>query len=189
MPVEAEIKARVRHPEQVRAALAERATGEPSTYHDRYFDHPDQRLTRDDRELRVCTVTDPAGRQRVLLTLKDPAVDTATGSKPEHETTVGDADVLVTVLTALGAHEVISFSKERVNYRFTAQGRELLAPLVTVPELGDETFIEVETPADPSGVSQALAVIRNVLTELGIEPNDHTTELYTDAVTAHRHRL
>jgi adenylate cyclase class 2 len=186
VPVEAEIKAKVRYPDQLRATLDERATGEPSTYHDRYFDLSDHRLTRGDRELRVRTVTDAAGKRTVLLTYKEPVVDAATGSKPEHETTAADAEVLVTALTALGAVQVIAFRKACVNYRFTAHGRELLATLVTIPELGEEMFIELETQAGPSEVDAALAVVRDVLGELGIEPDDYTTELYTDAVIAHR---
>jgi len=39
VPIEAEIKANV-DAQQLRAALAERAAAERSTYHDRYFDHP-----------------------------------------------------------------------------------------------------------------------------------------------------
>ena len=188
MPVEAEIKARVRDAAALRAALDERATGQLATYRDRYFDHPDRRWTRDGHELRVRTVTDAVGNQRVLLTFKEPAVDQESGSKPEHETTAADADVLVMVLTALGTQEVIAFEKRCVNYRFTAHDRELLATLVTVPELAGETFLELETPADPSEVDAALEVVREVLSELGIEPGDFTTEQYTEEVAACRKR-
>jgi hypothetical protein len=52
-----------------------------------------------------------------------------------------------------------------VNYRFTAQGRDLLATVVTVPELARRTFIELETVADPGDVD----VVRSTLRELGIE--------------------
>ncbi len=45
-------------------------------------------------------------------------------SKPEHETAIENADVLLTVLTALGAEQIISFEKQCVNYRFTAQDRD-----------------------------------------------------------------
>lgn len=184
--IEAELKAIVRDPDRVHRLLSERAEGVRSTYADRYFDFPDGRLTEEDRELRVRTVTDGAGSVRVVLTYKEPPVDDASGSKPEHETTAADAEVLVAVLGALGAVEVIAFSKHCVNYRFDAHGREMLATVVQVPELAGRTFIELETIARPDDVSAALDAVRAVLTELGIETGDLTTDTYTDAVAAHR---
>jgi adenylate cyclase class 2 len=184
--VEAELKALVRDPERIHAALSRRAMGERSIYSDRYFDYPDRGLTCQGNELRVRTVTDELGRNRALLTFKEPAVDEASGSKPEHETTVEDADVLVTLLTALGVEQIIAFEKRCVNYRFTAQGRDLLATVVTVPELAGRTFIELETVADPDDVDAALDVVRSILRELGIEDSDLTTLAYTDAVAAQR---
>lgn len=186
MAVEAEIKARVRDIEGVHAALTQRATGRQSVYSDRYFDHPDRRWTADGHELRVRTVSDADGAAHTLLTFKEPAVDEASGSKPEYETSAANPDVLVTVLLALGAEEVIAFEKQCTNYRFAAHGRELLATVVTVPELGGETFVEVETVAEANEVDAGLAVVRGVLAELGITSEDFTTEQYTDAVAARR---
>lgn len=184
--IEAELKVVVRDPDQLHGLLSERAEGVRSTYTDRYFDLPDGRLTEQDRELRVRTVTDDAGGVRVVLTYKEPPVDDACGSKPEHETTAADADVLVTVLTALGAAEVIAFSKHCVNYRFDAHGRQMLATVVRVPELAGQTFIELETLAEADDVPAALDAVRAVLGELGIEPEDLTTDTYTDSVAPHR---
>jgi adenylate cyclase class 2 len=184
--VEAELKALARHPERIHAALSRRAVGERSIYSDRYFDYPDRGWTRQGNELRVRTVTDELGRTRALLTFKQPAVDEASGSKPEHETVVEDADVLVTVLTALGVEQIIAFEKRCVNYRFTAQGRDLLATVVTVPELAGQTFIELETVADLGDVDAALDIVLSVLRELGIEDSDLTTQAYTDAVATRR---
>ena len=73
-----------------------------------------------------------------------------------------------------------------MNYRFTAQGRDLLATRVTVPELAGQTFIELETLADPGDVDAALDVVRSTLRELGIDDSDLTTQAYTDAVTTRR---
>ena len=92
--------------------------------------------------------------------------------------------MLVTVLTSLGLEQIITFEKHCVNYRFTARGRDLLATVVTVPELAGRTFIELETAADPGEVDAALAVVRSVLHELGIEDSDLTTQTYTDAVAS-----
>ncbi|MGH3915257.1 MAG: hypothetical protein ACRDTC_17895 [Pseudonocardiaceae bacterium] len=106
----------------------------------------------------------------------------ASGSKPETETTVGDADALRAVFTALGFEVVISFQKRCRNYRFTAAGRPLLATLAFVPELG-EKFLEIESIVDTdSAIDPALEAIREVLGALGIDRNDETTEAYTEAV-------
>jgi adenylate cyclase, class 2 len=184
--VEAELKALARDPERIHTALSQRAVGECSIYTDRYFDYPDRGWTRQGTELRVRTITNELGPTQALLTFKEPAVDDASGSKPEHETAVGDADVLVTVLSALGVEQIIAFEKHCVNYRFTAQRRDLIATVVTVPELAGQTFIEMETIADPDDVDAALDVVRSVLRELGIEDSDLTTQAYTDAVAAQR---
>jgi adenylate cyclase class 2 len=186
--VEAELKAVVRDVDAVRAALNRRAPAQVCTYVDRYFDYPDRRLTEQGRELRVRTITDYSGHTRVLLTYKEPALDDDSGSKPEHETTVENATTLVTMLTALDVEEFITFQKHCVNYRFTALGRNLLATLVTVPELEGQTFLELETIAEADELETALDIVRSVLGDLNISEEDLTVETYTDAVTAQRGR-
>jgi adenylate cyclase class 2 len=184
--VEAELKARVRDPDHVRSRLDQLARPEASTYADRYFDYPDRRLGEAGEELRVRTISGADGHRRTVLTYKAPPVDSGSGSKPEYETVVGDADVVATVLSALGAREFIAFEKRCTNYRFTMHGRDLLATLVRVPELEDEMFIELETIAEADDVDQALTVVRTVLVELGIGEDDLTSETYTGAVAAQR---
>jgi adenylate cyclase class 2 len=61
----------------------------------------------------------------------------------------------------------------------------MLATVVTVPEL-DGTFLEVETITDAEELTDALRAVRQVMTELGIDASDLTTEQYTDAVLAAR---
>ncbi|MGH3823964.1 MAG: class IV adenylate cyclase [Pseudonocardiaceae bacterium] len=186
MLVEAELKAVVRDLDAVRAALNRRGPAQGCTYADRYFDYPDRRLTEQGRELRVRTITDDTGQNRVLLTYKEAPVDAASGAKPEHETTAKDADVLATVLTALGVEEFIVFHKHCVNYRFTALGHELLASLVTVPELEGQIFIELETMTEAGDLDAAMDIVRSVLRDLGVSDHDLTAETYTDAVSAQR---
>ncbi len=185
MGIEAEVKARVHNRKRVRRLLQQRAPEEISVYSDTYFDTPDRCLTGDDRELRVRVVrTDTA--VSTVLTYKDAAVDAASGSKPETETTAADPDALRTILTALGFETVIAFEKHCVNYRLVTSGRSLLATLVHVPELAG-TYIEVESIVDTQAeVGPALDTIRALLGDLGIEQADETTETYTDAVAARR---
>lgn len=184
MPVEAELKARVRYPARVRDLLSQRASGQASVYQDTYYDDPGGTLTATGRELRVRTIMGDGG-SRVLLTYKAPAADEESGSKPEHEISVGDVRTLDAILTGLGYVHLIAFEKRCVNYTFTSHGRKMLATLVTVPEL-DGTFLEVETLATADEVADALRAVRHVMDELGVDTADLTTEQYTEAVLAAR---
>jgi len=102
------------------------------------------------------------------------------------ELRVRTIEVVVRVLTALDAEEVIAFGKHCVNYRFTAWSRELLATVVTVPELAGQTFLELETMADAEEMDTDWEVVHCVLRELGISDHDLTAAAYTDAVAAQR---
>lgn len=185
MGIEAELKARLRDPARVRELLRQRAVEEVAVYSDTYFDTPDRALTRDDRELRVRVIhTDTT--ESTVLTYKGPAVDEASGSKPETETTAADADALRAILAGLGFEVLIAFEKHCSNYRFTANGRALLATLVQVPEL-EQMYVEVESIVGTEAeVGPALDTIRAVLGKLGIRRADETTETYADAVAARR---
>lgn len=185
MPVEAELTAVVRDPGRVRGKLAERARAETSVYADTYYDRPDHSMDRDGYEMRVRTITTGVDR-RVVLTYKEPAVDETSGSKPEHETTVGDPVVMATIFKALDLVELIAFEKHCENYRFAEAGLEMLATLVTIPELGGRTFIELETMAEPNDLKPALAAVRAVLDDLGVTEDDAVRESYTDMVAERR---
>jgi adenylate cyclase class 2 len=182
--IEAELKARVQSPESVVRQLDDRATARVKVYRDTYYDRPDGALEKADRELRVRTVHG-ADETRTVLTFKDAAVDEASGSKPEHEAQVRDAEAVHAIVRGPGHVPVIAFEKRCRNYDFEACGRQMLATLVRVPEI-DGTFLEIETLVDEGDVSSALDDIRAVLAELGIGSEDLTRELYTDAVAAQR---
>jgi adenylate cyclase class 2 len=184
VPIEAELKARLRDPDHVRAELARRSTEEVAVYSDTYFDSPDGSFTGADRELRVREVRTEAGVRNVL-TYKGAAVDAASGSKPEAETQVTDAAAAREILAGLGFVVEIAFEKQCSNYRLTHAGREMLATVVRVPEI-DGTFIEIETLVHEDDVAAALTDVRAVLAELGIDRHDETTETYTGAVRSAR---
>ena len=181
--IEAELKARLRDPDAVRARLDERAASETATHYDAYYDLPDGELDAQGRELRVRTVETKAGCRRVL-TYKDPSAHDS-GSKPEYETGIESAGTIREILERLGYKPAIEFTKQCTNYRFEASGRQLLATVVTVPELGG-TFLEVETLAEPADLDVALEVVRQVLADFGVGDDELTGELYTDAVRAAR---
>ncbi|MFI9361917.1 class IV adenylate cyclase [Kitasatospora sp. NPDC053057] len=185
MAIEAEFKAVVRDPEGVLKQLEQQyGVGRAEVYRDTYYDAPDGGLMGADRELRIRTVHGPEDT-RTVLTYKGARVDEASGSKPEAETRVEDADAMHEIVRGLGFVPRIAFEKRCRNYSFQRDGQRLLATLVRVPELDDATFIEVETSAATEDeLAPALTLVRAVLTELGIDEDDLTTELYTDAVAA-----
>ncbi|MEU9077723.1 class IV adenylate cyclase [Kitasatospora sp. NPDC048538] len=187
MAIEAELKAVVRDPEGVLEQLEDRyGAGRAEVYRDTYYDVPDGSLMGADRELRIRTVHSPDAT-RTVLTYKGARVDEASGSKPEAETRVEDADAIHEIVRGLGFVPRIAFEKRCRNYGFRRDGRGLLATLVRVPELDGATFIEVETlAAAEADLVPALGSVRAVLAELGIGDEDLTSELYTDAVAAAR---
>ncbi|ANZ14439.1 adenylyl cyclase CyaB, putative [Streptomyces noursei ATCC 11455] len=182
--IEAELKARVLDPEGVMQRLEKLVAGVAEVYQDTYYDTDAGDLEQSDRELRVRTVHGPE-ETRTVLTYKEARVDEASGSKPEHETRVDDADAVHATLRGLGYVTAIAFEKRCRNYHFEARGRRMLATLVRVPEV-DGTFLEVETLAKDDDLQAALDDVRSVLSELGIDEGDLTTEQYTDAVRAQR---
>lgn len=185
MAIEAELKAVVRDPEAVMAQLEKAyGPGRPEVYQDTYYDLPTGALTSEDRELRIRTVHG-ATDTRTVLTYKGARVDEASGSKPEHETRVEDADAAHAILRGLGYAPTIAFEKRCRNYSFHSDGRDFLATLVRVPQI-QGTFIELETQAEHESLADALGAVRAILEALGIGEADLTTEQYTDAVAAAR---
>ncbi|EFL15145.1 class IV adenylate cyclase [Streptomyces sp. C] len=182
--IEAELKARVHAPEETLRRLNERAEGRPEVYRDTYYDTRDAALEAKDEELRVRTIHGP-DETRTLLTYKGARVDQESGSKPEHETRVEDAEAVHAMLRGLGYVPAIAFEKRCRNYSFQARGRHMLATLVRVPEL-DGTFLELETQVEEKDVAEALDDVREVLAELGIREGDLTREQYTATVKARR---
>lgn len=182
--IEAELKAYVHAPQETLRRLDERAEGRVEVYRDTYYDTVDGTLEARDEELRVRTVHG-ADDTRTVLTYKGARVDEESGSKPEHETQVEDAEAVHATLRGLGYVPAIAFEKRCRNYTFQARGRQMLATLVRVPEL-DGTFIELETQVEEKDLPAALDDIRTVLAELGIGPEAVTDELYTASVKAQR---
>lgn len=182
--IEAELKARVVDPAAVRSQLDRRANAEVSLYRDTYYDTPGHHPTADGRELRI-RIIEAAGITKTVVTYKEPAVESESGSKPEHETSVADPETIDVILRALGLEPMIAFEKQCTNYRFSARGRDMLATMVTVQEL-DGTFLELETLIDGPEVPGALEDLRDVLHDLGVRDHDLTTEQYTDAVSSAR---
>lgn len=182
--IEAELKARLSEPDAVRANLGRRAAVQRAVYRDTYYDAPGGVLEGDGRELRLRTVETP-DRVQHLLTYKEAAVDPASGSKPEYETTVATPSAIAHMLEGLGYRPSIELTKDCENYRFTDGVREFLATVVRVPEI-EGVFLEIETQAEENDLAPALAAVRSIMQDLGVDEDELTTELYTDAVRSAR---
>jgi adenylate cyclase class 2 len=90
------------------------------------------------------------------------------------------------ILSRLGLTHLIVYTKNCVNYRFTAHGHPILATLVQVPEL-DAVFLEIETVIPDSTASQAaVTAIHRTLADLGLSEDDLDPTFYIDLVTAAR---
>jgi adenylate cyclase, class 2 len=185
MAIKVELKARVPDRDRVVAWLAGQATGEPSTYRDTYYDWPDGSLERDGRkELRVRVIDRTIGFWAVV-TFKGPMPDST--SRPVYGTTVTDARGMDAILLGLGLGHAIAYEKRCINYRFPHHGHAIIATLVDIPELPDDTFLEVETLlGDNNDTSDALNAIRSVLTQLGLGDDHLEEEFYIDLVRRQR---
>lgn len=184
--IEAELKVDVREPDRVAELLRRKAAEEPSVYRDTYYERPDRSLDAADAELRVRTISSPDGEQHVL-TFKTAAVHDESGSKPEYETTVADRRAIERILDELGFVVDLAFEKHCRNYRFQHANRTFLATLVTVPEVGDATFLEVETLVPTADdVPAAIGTIKDLFSELGIGEEDLNPRFYQDMVLTHR---
>lgn len=185
MPIEVELKARVRDRPALLARLRRMAPGRPSLYRDVYYDRPDRSLDRAGRqELRLRTVESAEGH-RYLLTFKGRMLDPT--SSPEYETEVAHLPAADAILSALGFEHVIAYVKRCVSFTFASAGRTVTATVVEVPALDHEAFIEVETLIDdPDERPAARAVVRDVLAGLGLADTDLEPTFYVDLVSSRR---
>lgn len=179
---EAEIKWVVDDRSGVREALNSYASPREETYRDEYFVHPAVVPPGSPREFRVREIRRPGAASRSLLTFKDRVVDAESGSKREHEVAVAEPGALSAMLRAMGFDLDISLTKNCENWEFTHEGREVLATLVSVPELSGH-FLEIETLASvESDVAGCLAGLRRLASDLGLRRADETTAAYTESV-------
>lgn len=182
MPIEVELKARLTDANGTLAVLRTHADGRKATYWDTYYDWPDGALERNGRqELRLRTI-ETADNVRHLWTFKAPALDPA--SIPEYETAVADRDAAHAILAGLGLAPVIAYTKNCENFRYAHAGHDILATVVTIPEI-DGTFLEIETVIpDDHDTRPAEQAITSALTTLGLSDTDLEPTYYIDLVRA-----
>lgn len=169
---EIEIKARVRQPQQLRAALAAAGIplGRPRTQHDVVYGPPEARDGPHANWLRIRTET-AGGTKRIIFTLKRSM--TGQLDSIEHEVLVDDADKLAAIIGCLGYTLYSDLTKTR------RQGHTGTVELCLdeLPGLG--TFIEAEQlceeTADPVSIRTALW---QLLAPFGITSADEETDGY-----------
>lgn len=184
---EAEIKYAVDDPVRVTNVLEAKSSPVKEVYSDVYFVHPTVVPPMSDQELRVREISSKLG-VRSLLTFKDAVVDSATLSKREFEVEIVDSASMYTMLEAMGFQRDIQFTKECVNWHLKAD-MDVLATLVTVPELTG-SFLELETLVSSSSeVPGALERIRSLASEAGLGSQQETTATYTASVRNARQHL
>ncbi len=161
----------------VRASLAERDATALGTVEqvDTYLDAPHRDFGETDEALRVRRERSAEGTE-ARVTYKGPLVEAASKTREEVETGVASADEAEAVFAALGFEPVATVEKRRE--RFELDGYTLA--LDEVAGVGE--FLEVETHAE--SVAPAREGARELLAELGIDPDDHVRTSYLAMVLA-----
>lgn len=143
---------------------------------DTYYDHPNRSFPATDEALRVRREEPEDGDPTVRLTYKGPLVESASKTREEIESSVGDAAALDTILRQLGFDPVPEVSKERERYTLGAY----TVTLDTVEGLG--TFVEVERRGTEDAIETLRDGARDLLRELGLDPTDHVRTSYLELV-------
>ncbi len=176
MKYEVEQKFPVADLSRIKAKVAElgAAVSEPQDEVDLYYAHPARDFASTDEALRIRRV----GRS-AWITYKGPKVDTTTKTRreielplPPHEPTgPGWGDLL----EALGFTPVAEVRKSRRKAAVPWQGRQILASLDDVDELG--TFVELELCAGPDDVESAKACVASLAATLGLSGGERRSYL------------
>jgi adenylate cyclase class 2 len=159
--VEKEIKLRIAGPEEARQAVRRAGARlvQPRCFEDN--------LLLDDRRASLRSRGEALRLRRTpdgsLLTFKGPRQETgAIKSRPEVEVVVGDADLMLQILAALGFEPMFRYQKYRETW--VSEGAE-----VVIDETPVGTFLEIE------GTPQA---IHRTAAALGFARRDYITESY-----------
>jgi len=182
---EVELKVRADHG-PVREALADLGATQVAAVEqvDTYYDHPGRDFATTDEALRLREVrpldgdgpgASPAGDAETRLTYKGPLVDETTKTREEFETGVADGPTAGTILERLDFAPAATVRKRRRRFE---RGADTVT-LDAVDELGE--FVEVEREvsvpngadgADSPAVNQARNGARDLLRDLGLDPDD-----------------
>jgi adenylate cyclase class 2 len=174
---EIELKIRADHG-PVRERLRERDAEPLGTVRqvDTYYDHPDRSLVETDEAVRLRREEDDGGASRTRLTYKGPLVESASKTREEIETGVGDAGALDAILRKLGFEPVPEVRKDRE--RFALAGYTVTLDSVE----GAGSFVEVEREGPEEDIEELRQGARDLLRDLGLDPGEHVRTAYLELV-------
>lgn len=169
--IEREVKLRFDSPEQARAAIV--AAGAAPLrcrrlQEDALLDTADESLRRRQCALRIRT---EAGKS--LLTFKGPVQPGSMKMREEHETVIGDGEVLQHVFEELGLH--VWFRYEKYREEFAAED-----VTIAIDETPVGTFVEIE------GGEQGILAMAQAL---GRSPADFILDSYRSLFVSHRDKF
>jgi adenylate cyclase class 2 len=178
---EAEIKFVIQDPATISQFFDAKSPAQTESYLDTYLTQGKLVHGGSEREFRIRTIRRADGVRNVL-TFKDKVVDAGTLSKREFEIEIGEADEATRLFQAMGFEPDIQLHKECVNWKFQHNTLQILASLVTVPELKGH-FLELEAiVSDESQVSATIKDLRHLAESAGLSRQDETTTSYTGSV-------
>lgn len=186
--IEVELKARINRLEVEKCLMNLNFSNiEEAEYSDTYFDFKEHGLFSLDRELRVRKIKSKNGKLKTLLTYKDSPIDSVSKSKPEYEVEVSDYKTITHIIKSLGLVVDIAFKKNCKNYSVFYKDQRITATVVTIPELGNQCFIEVETLIkNKREFNSTMSTLKTFLKKLKIPKSNITAEYYADAVRRFR---
>lgn len=112
--------------------------------------------------------------ETAVFTYKGPLVDDESKTRREAETVVGDAAAADEILVALDFAPAATVSKERWVYTGTDEAWTVV--LDRVADVG--AFVEVELEAERADIDAARERAREVLTDLGLDPDEQIRTSY-----------
>ena len=137
---------------------------------DTYYDAPHRRFAETDEALRIRRSEGEGGDRETHVTYKGPLVDSASKTRREHETGVGDGETMDSILQALGFEPAAVVEKDRARFRVG----EYTVTLDDVTDVG--TFVEVET--ESADVDTAREGVFELLETIGLDPDDQIMTSY-----------
>lgn len=140
---------------------------------DTYYDPPHRDFAATDEALRVRFETHD-GEREARLTYKGPLVEQASKTREEVEIGVDDGTGIQEILERLGFDPAATVEKDRATYAHDGY----TITLDDVDDLGQ--FVEVEVETEAEDVQSAREGARDVLRDLGLDPDDHVRTSYLE---------
>lgn len=141
---------------------------------DTYYEHPQRSLADTDEALRIRRQQTPTDDIDAFLTYKGPLVETASKTREEVETSLGDAAAMDAALQALGFDPAAVVEKDREQYTID----EYAISLDRVEDLGE--FVEIEATGVESEIDTLRSGARDLLSRLGLDPDEHIRASYLE---------